>query len=120
MNFKLDQNIGRRGVQLLVDAGHDVTTVREQGLDGASDERVFQVVADEKRALVTLDYDFAQILRFPPQETTGIVVFDLRPRGSLHALLDRLRTMLSALDTNELVGSLWIVEAGRIRIHLRD
>ena len=120
MNFKLDQNIGRRGVELLIAAGHDVTTVRDQGLEGSSDEELFAVIANEQRALVTLDYDFAQVLRFPPQSTAGIVVLDLRPRGSLAALLDRLRGMLVALETNQLAGSLWIVEAGRVRIHLDD
>jgi hypothetical protein len=29
MKLKLDENIGRRGIELLTSAGHDVTTVRQ-------------------------------------------------------------------------------------------
>lgn len=32
MKFKLDENIGRRGLELLKASGHDVMTVRDQGL----------------------------------------------------------------------------------------
>lgn len=49
MNFKLDENIGRRGLEFLHSAGHDVMTVREQGLGGAPDERIFRVCAAEER-----------------------------------------------------------------------
>jgi hypothetical protein len=34
VKFKLDENIGRRGRELLEAAGHDVMTVREQDLRG--------------------------------------------------------------------------------------
>ena len=43
-------------------------TVRDQKLQGASDEEVFEVSVGEGRALVTLDRDLGQVLRFPPGE----------------------------------------------------
>jgi predicted nuclease of predicted toxin-antitoxin system len=67
MKIKLDENIGRRGVELLTLAGHDVMTVRDQNLQGASDETLFNVCANEDRVLITLDHDFGQVLRFPPE-----------------------------------------------------
>jgi len=66
VKFKLDENIGRRGLELLRSSGHDVATVWDQGLHGASDERLFDVCAAEGRVLVTLDRDFGQVPRFPP------------------------------------------------------
>lgn len=77
MRIKVDENIGRSGVELLRQAGHDVMTVREQGLAGAADEGVYQACVAEGRALITLDRDFGQVPRFPPARTAGIVVLDL-------------------------------------------
>jgi predicted nuclease of predicted toxin-antitoxin system len=119
VKLKLDENIGRRGLHLLSAAGHDVTTVRDENLQGAADEKLFQVCCDEGRALITLDRDFGQVLRFPAHESAGLVVLDLGPRISLRALTERLQDFLTVLATRPLDGALWIVEPGRVRIHLR-
>jgi hypothetical protein len=39
----LDENIGRRGLELLKASGHDVMTVWDQGLHGVADEELFEV-----------------------------------------------------------------------------
>ncbi len=119
MRFKLDENIGRRGLELLQAAGHDVMTVREQGLGGAADEKLFKICAGEGRALITLDHDFGQVTRFPPEQGAGVIVLEAGPRASIPAILARLRDFLAVLETRSVAGSLWIVEPGRVRIHLR-
>jgi hypothetical protein len=118
VKLKLDENIPQRGAELLRAAGHDVSTVRDQKLEGSSDEVLFGVCARESRALVTLDRDFGQVLRFPPRNSAGIAVLELGPRPSLAALLTRLRELAVMLSIQPLTGSLWIVEPGRVRIHL--
>jgi predicted nuclease of predicted toxin-antitoxin system len=117
VRLKLDENIGRRGLELVQSAGHDVMTVYEQGLSGASDERIFQVCADEQRALITLDHDFGQVLRFPPKTSHGIVILELPGKGTTEELLNRLREFLAVLAVRPLGRELWIVETGRIRVH---
>jgi predicted nuclease of predicted toxin-antitoxin system len=120
MKFKLDENIGQRGQDLLRAAGHDVATVYDQELGGAADETLFRICAEEERALLTLDHDFCQVLRFPPEQSAGIVVLELPPRATPDALLNRLREMLTLLDSRTLTKELWIVEPGRIRVHQRE
>jgi len=73
VKFKLDENLGSLGRQLLTDAGHDVSTVNEQQLSGASDKGLYGVCVQEHRVLITLDRDFGHALRFPPETTAGIV-----------------------------------------------
>jgi predicted nuclease of predicted toxin-antitoxin system len=66
VRLKLDENIGRNGVELLKQAGHDVTTVPEQALARKPDEFVFQICVAERRTLITSDRDFGQLPRSPP------------------------------------------------------
>jgi len=120
VKFKLDENIGRRGRDLLRASGHDVTTVWDQGLRGVTDEKLFETCSAEGRALVTLDRDFGQVPRFPPEKSAGIVILEVGSRTTLRRILDRLGDFLAVLESRSIVGKLWIVEPGRVRIHLRD
>jgi predicted nuclease of predicted toxin-antitoxin system len=117
MKLKLDENLGVRGQALLSAAGHDAATVAEQGLSAASDEEVARHCAQEGRALVTLDLDFANPLRFPPENTAGIAVLRLPGKPSHALLLEVIRTLAQALRQHHLAGKLWIVEPSRIRVH---
>ena len=72
----------------------------------------------EGRALVTLDRDFGEVLRYPPAGSAGIVVLAIGHRASHTELLQRVRELLKTLETRSPEGALWIVEPGRLRIHL--
>jgi predicted nuclease of predicted toxin-antitoxin system len=118
LKIKLDENIGRSGVEILRQAGHDVLTVHDQALGGASDETIFQVCASEQRTLVTLDRDFGQVPRFPPRQSAGIVILEFGGPASKAVIQSRLSAFLALAATRAIEGELWIVEAGRVRVHL--
>jgi predicted nuclease of predicted toxin-antitoxin system len=117
VKFKLDENIGRKAEQLLRDAGHDVSTVTSQLLNGTNDESLFEVCIAEQRALVTLDHDFGQVLRFPPMRSAGIVILEVAPRAGAGAVENRIRDLIALLSEQELGAELWIIEPGRVRVH---
>jgi len=117
MKFKLDENLGTRTQQFFHSAGHDVQTVRNQGLQGCSDLRLYEVCCIEQRCLVTFDLDFADVTRFPPAQTNGIVVIRVPRNPSLSLLEQLVRQLLQAITQMSVEKKLWIVEIGRIRIH---
>jgi predicted nuclease of predicted toxin-antitoxin system len=55
--------------------------VPEQSLGSATDDALVEACRAEGRALATLDLDFANPLRFPPERYPEIAVFR-PPRGS--------------------------------------
>ncbi len=120
MKIKLDENIGRRGLDLLKAAGHDVMTVRDQNLLGTNDENLFNVCAGEDRVLITLDHDFGQILRFPSGHGPGVVILEPGPRVTPGALLARIRDFLTLAAITTPSRSLWIIEPGRVRVRSPD
>jgi predicted nuclease of predicted toxin-antitoxin system len=115
VRLKLDENLGRSAVKVLVHAGHDVATVVGQGIPGARDEQLFRLCIDEGRALVTLDLDFSNPLRFDPTAASGIVVLRVPEPPGLSSLLACARRLAIQLETAEVAGRLWIVEADRVR-----
>jgi len=117
VKFKLDENFGTRTQRLFHAAGHEVQTIREEGLQGYSDQHLYEVCCAEQRCLVTLDLDFADVTRFPPARVNRIVVIRV-PRNPSLALLEQLvRQFLQALIRMSVERRLWIVEVGRIRVH---
>jgi predicted nuclease of predicted toxin-antitoxin system len=117
MRFKLDENLGTHTLHIFQAAGHDVQTVRMQGLQGTNDTYLFEICCHEQRCLVTLDLDFTNVLRFPPAHSQGIVVLRMPRNPSLAVLEQMVRRFLHILARMPIEQQLWIVEPTSIRIH---
>jgi predicted nuclease of predicted toxin-antitoxin system len=86
MKFKLDENFGSRSARLFPKNRHQVESVFQERLSGASDHVIFETCIREKRCLLTLDLDFPNVLRFPPHKTPGLAIFRLPKAASLNML----------------------------------
>jgi predicted nuclease of predicted toxin-antitoxin system len=115
VKFLLDENLSRRQASRLRDNGHDAVAVVEESLGGASDLVVRSAAISSKRILVTLDADFGNIIRYPPQGTPGIIWLRLHPptESKIGQALDR---CLDKLGKNDLTGKLVVVDEDKIRV----
>jgi predicted nuclease of predicted toxin-antitoxin system len=111
----LDENLGLRWIGQLRAAGHDVDTVVGEQLSGSTDESVIDAAAGADRGLVTLDLDFANPLRFPPENTPGIAVLRVRERPGRNDVDLVVRRLIIGLAAHDLTGRLWVVEPAHIR-----
>ncbi len=115
VTFKLDENLSRHLKDPLGTLGFDSLTAADEGLLSRPDEEIAAAARQEGRMLLSLDLDFANVVRFPPGSHPGIVVFRPATLGPGEVS----RTVVSFLreqNMDALRGCLVIVEPGRIRV----
>ncbi|MFN0106353.1 MAG: DUF5615 family PIN-like protein [Bryobacteraceae bacterium] len=114
MKFKIDRNLPVEFADLLRQAGYEADTVEDEGLSGAEDAIVAECCRVERRILVSLDLDFANVRAYPPEDHAGLIVIRTK-RQDKQVLLLLFRRVLMVLPKRSPAGQLWIVEADRIR-----
>mgnify|MGYP000314760160 CR=1 FL=1 len=116
MKFKVDENIPEDALTLFVAQDLDVETVYTEELGGASDFELIEKCQQEKRALITLDLDFANIKNYPPEDYFGLIVLRVSRQDKNH-ISKILTSLLPNLESESVENNLWIVEDDRIRIY---
>ncbi|HNR32017.1 MAG TPA: DUF5615 family PIN-like protein [Candidatus Hydrogenedentes bacterium] len=116
LRFKPDENADQRWRIPLKEAGNEVSTVAEEQLQGTDDQTLAAVCRDQGLSIVTADIDFAQTIKYPPQNYRGLIILH-HPKPTLAGMLGLIRQIAVAIKHESPVGRLWIVEPGRIRVH---
>jgi predicted nuclease of predicted toxin-antitoxin system len=115
MKFKVDENLPEEIVVELCTAGHDATSVREQGLAGTDDAVIATHIQAEERGLITLDLGFGDIRAYAPSKYHGIILIRTKKQDK-QTILALSRRFIPKINAESLVGKLWIVEEDRIRV----
>jgi len=84
----------------------DVLFVLEEAeLRRAPDVKHYQLAQQLRRTLVTMDRDYLDDRRFPPDSSGGVLVIQAPDEAQLTALLDRLdRTLFRSADAAETIA----------------
>ena len=115
MKFLLDENLSPLHARTVRKLGHDAVSVVECGLSGADDPVVRAFAIDGGRILVTLDADFANVLRYPLSNSPGVIRLRIHPatERAIHTLLRSTILRLAGISLN---GKLVVADSKRIRI----
>lgn len=115
MRLLLDENLSPQQAAALREQGHNALAVLEVGLSGEPDERIRAFAIADHRVLLTLDVDFANILRFPPAGTPGVIRLKVHPPSET-AIREQIEKALSVLNDQSLEGCLAVAQGDMIRI----
>jgi predicted nuclease of predicted toxin-antitoxin system len=117
MQFLVDASMPRSIAPLLRSQGHGATDVRDIGLGGAADQDIAAYAQAKQLAVLSRDFDFADIRNYPPDQYAGIVVIELPSSATAPTILNLVDSFLQQTQTlNDLPGRLAIVEPGRTRL----
>jgi predicted nuclease of predicted toxin-antitoxin system len=114
----LDENLSPQHALELKMEGHDAVAVREVGLSGASDGEVLRFAVENGRVLVTLDADFANVMRFPPERTLGVVRLKVHPPTE-ERIRQAIQRAVLFVQNIEITGRLAVVDDVKIGINIR-
>lgn len=118
--IKLDENFPPVTVDIFRDRKIDASSVYEQQLNGAEDDKIYRVYVEEKRTLITFDLDFANIIRYPSDKTPGIIIARNKSKLNLSGITLLCKRLALLIEKEDLADKLFIVEETRVRIRKPD
>lgn len=115
MKIKLDENLHIALAEVLRSSGHDVETVADKDLLGASDGAVIRAATTEDRLLITLDRGFGDLRTYPPGSHAGILVLRLDDH-SLPGVKIAVERLLGDKALSQLAGCVAVFRDGALRV----
>ena len=117
MRFLIDANMPRSAAELLKRYDHEGVDVRDIGMGSSADADIAIYAQQNGLAILTRDFDFADIRNYPPFQYSGLLVLAL-PEDAVATFV--VRVLESFLASKELIealpGRLAIVEPARVRL----
>ncbi|MFO0790354.1 MAG: DUF5615 family PIN-like protein [Pirellulales bacterium] len=113
--IKIDEDLPAEIALRLRAAGHNCTTVYEQGHCGLPDEQLWPIVQSEGRLLITGDKGFGNARAFPPGSHAGVILLRL-PRESRAGYIRLVEFLLANMRLENALRSIVVVSPDAIRM----
>lgn len=115
MRFFLDENLSAQLISRLNASGHDAVCAYDAGLSGKSDAEIRDFAIQQNRVLITLDGDFADLMRYPVAGTPGVIWLKPTPPITLASIEQQMLAAIDLLKNRDLRGLLIVADGKRIR-----
>lgn len=119
MNAVIDEDLPRLFASKLTDLGFFVFDVRDHGLRGSSDDKVFLFAQQHKAVLFSADLGFSNILRFLLGSHHGICILRFPNEMHVTAVNKIVQSQLTKLSPSDYAGNLIIISPHALRIRRR-
>lgn len=118
MRFFADHYVPRSIGETLESDGHEVTRLSDRLPPEAKDDAVIEEAQEIDAVLLSINGDFADLIRYPPGQYGGIVALQVRTRPeAIPAMTDKLLGYLEQHPhRSHYIGKLLLIEAHRIRV----
>lgn len=118
MRFLLDQNQSPLVAELLNNAGHDATHVRNIGLRHAADAEILSWAKRERRVVISADTDFGELLANSGDHTPSVLLLRRHDRRHAEAVAKLIIVNLDMISDDLDAGAIVVFDQERVRIRL--
>jgi predicted nuclease of predicted toxin-antitoxin system len=98
MRFLVDASLPRSTAAVINEYGHDALDVRDLGLASAPDSLIAEHAEKAALTIISADFDFGDIRRFPPEAYQGIVIINRPEDATIAQVLELIRSILTRED----------------------
>ena len=115
MKIKLDENLDANLKDVLAALGHDVDTVKDEGLSGEPDPGVWKAAQAEGRFLITQDHYFTDIRHHPSGTHAGVLFLRL-PQTGRQQTMKRVTEIFQTQDVSQWAGCNVVANENHVRV----
>jgi predicted nuclease of predicted toxin-antitoxin system len=116
LRLLVDEDLPRSLARDLRAAGHVATDVRDEGLRGQPDRRIFDVAQKLGFVLLTGDVEFGNELVYPPAGHRGVVLTRFPSHLPVTTLVQQIVAGVEVVANENLDGAIVVIEPGRVRV----
>lgn len=115
MKILADENLYEPIIDFLKETKNEVFSIRDEGLSGITDEKLYKIACENEMLIITMDKDFTNILRFPPHKCDGIIVLKIYKK-SVQETLQIFKKFFNNLKISDIKKNLCIITPDTIKI----
>jgi len=116
MNAVIDEDLPRSFASVLISLGFTPYDVRDHGLRGQNDAKVYEFAQKQKAVLFSADLGFANIVDFPLECHFGICILRFPNFMPVNLINDSVFKLMSSIEIKDYHGNLIILSPGKVRI----
>ena len=113
MKFLVDENLHRKLAAEIRALEHEAEDVRDIGLQGHSDEEIYEAAADADAIIITRDRGFTEVRNWPGSFTAGVIFINLPETIHADTVKAKVLDLIKSRLPESLLGAVTKIEMRR-------